>query len=261
MKSIIRLTLLSLILLIVALISAVSAMRFAIHGREVAIPKLIGMTPVEADRATSASGLQVVVERQYYSADVAEGKIMMQVPDAGSKVRRGWQVRVAQSLGPQRIAIPSVSGSTSRAAQMTIQRRGLDLGSTSSISIAGVPPDQVVAQSPTPNASGVSAPRISLLVATAPDTPAFVMPNFVGQPLGTAATTLQAAGMRLGTVSVKTETPDAIQPAAVPPGSTNAQPTQSSTPLASPESLILSQTPAAGQKITAGSPINFEVSK
>ena len=207
MKSIIRLVLLSLVLLIVALISAVSAMRFAIHGREVAVPKLIGMTPVEADRATTASGLQVVVERQYYSADIPEGKIMMQVPDAGSKVRRGWQVRVAQSLGPQRVAIPNVAGGTSRAAQMTIQRRGLDLGSTSSISIAGVPPDQVVAQSPPPNASGVSAPRISLLVATAPETPAFVMPNFVGQPLGTATTTLQAAGMRLGTVTVKTEAP------------------------------------------------------
>ena len=69
--------------------------------REVAVPKLIGLTPLEADRAITASGLQLVVERQYYSANIPEGKIMMQVPDAGSKVRRGWQVR-APAAGQNR---------------------------------------------------------------------------------------------------------------------------------------------------------------
>lgn len=257
MKAILRLVLLSLVLLIVALISAVTAMRFAIHGREVAVPKLIGLTPVEAERALTASGLQVVIERQYYSADIPEGKIMMQVPDPGSKVRRGWQVRVAQSLGPQRVAIPDVRGDTSRAAQMTIQRRGLDLASTAAVPITGVAPDQVVGQSPPPNASGVSAPRISLLVATSPDAPAFVMPNFVGQPLGDATRNLQAAGMKLGTV--RNTTPDQSQPA-TPTDATAAKPQPpASTP--APDSLILSQTPPAGQKIAAGSAVSFEVSK
>src|SRR5574337_848251 len=97
--------LMALVLLTVALISALTAMRFAIHGREVTIPKLIGMAPVEAQRAAAPSGLQVVVERQYYSANVPEGRIMSQVPQPGTKVRRGWRIRVAESLGPQRVAI------------------------------------------------------------------------------------------------------------------------------------------------------------
>jgi beta-lactam-binding protein with PASTA domain len=102
MKSFFRILLLSLVLAMVALISALTSMRFAIHGREVAIPQVVGMTPLEADRAASAFGLEIVVERQFYSPDVAEGRIMSQAPLAGVKVRRGWAIRVAQSLGPQR---------------------------------------------------------------------------------------------------------------------------------------------------------------
>ena len=67
MKSFVRLVLLVLVLLTVALFSALTAMRFAIHGREVAVPKLIGLTPAEAERSVSALGPQIMVERQYYS--------------------------------------------------------------------------------------------------------------------------------------------------------------------------------------------------
>jgi|SRR5581483_8132512 len=258
MRSAIRLVLLSLVLLMVALVSAITAMRFAIHGREVAIPKLVGMTPIEADRAATASGLQLLVERRYYSPNIPEGKIMMQVPEAGTKVRRGWQVRVAQSLGPQRVAIPDVTGQTTRAAQMTIQRRGLDLGSAAKLPIAGVPSDQVLAQSPPPNASGISAPRISLLVAAPPAGVDYVMPNFVGQPLASATRVVEAAGIKVGIITV--DNTDEAGPANGPAGSTT-QPTVTPSISPSPESLVLSQNPAAGQKISAGTAITFEVSK
>jgi beta-lactam-binding protein with PASTA domain len=259
MKSIIRLVLLSLVLLMVALVSAITAMRFAIHGREVAVPKVVGMSPIDAERAAAADGLQLVVERQYYSPDIAEGKIMMQVPEPGTKVRRGWQVRVAASLGRQRVAIPDVKGDTSRAAEITIQRRGLDLASTATIPMAGIPADQVLAQSPPANASGVAAPRISLLLAAPANPPAFLMPNFVGQPLGTATQTLQSAGMRVGSVVIAAPPPDPGQAAGSPTPPTTTPPAPA--PVPSPGSLILSQSPPAGQKITAGSPISFEVSK
>src|ERR1700730_17785252 len=103
MRQFFRMLLLALVLMTVALVSALMAMRLAIHGREVTIPKLVGMTPLEAERLGAASGLQLVVEREFYSPDVPEGKIMTQMPLPGAKVRRGWSVRVARSLGPQRI--------------------------------------------------------------------------------------------------------------------------------------------------------------
>src|SRR5260370_1025158 len=125
MRQFFRMLLLALVLMTVALVSALTAMRLAIHGREVTIPKLVGMSPLEAERAGAASGLLVVVERQFYSADIPEGKIMTQMPPPGTKVRRGWSIRVAQSLGPQRVAIPGVTGGSERVADVDIRRRGL----------------------------------------------------------------------------------------------------------------------------------------
>ena len=171
MKSFFRLVLLALVLLVVALISALTAMRLAIHGHEVTVPNLVGESPAAARMIAEQKGLELNVERQYYSPTVPEGKILSQLPPAGSQVRQGWQVRVAESLGPQRIAIPNVIGQTERAANINIRRRGLDVGAIAQMQSPDAPDSQVLAQAPPPNASGVSAPKISLLVATTVSTP------------------------------------------------------------------------------------------
>lgn len=251
MKSFFRLVLLASVLLVVALVSALTAMRFAIHGREVAVPSLVGRTPGEAFRTAEESGMQVVIERQFYSPTMAEGKILSQVPEAGVQVRRGWQIRVAQSLGPQRVEIPNVLGQSDRAAELNIRRRGLDITSVAQIQIPGSAADEVLAQSPPPNASGVSAPKISLLITGPSQQPAFVMPSFVGQPIGSVTSALQDAGLRVGSVTAAEQLPTPGQPdSALPP-----QPT----PPTSPGSIVVSQNPAAGQKVISGSAVSFEV--
>jgi len=160
MRQFFRLLLLTLVLMTVALISALTAMQLAIHGREVTIPKLVGMGPLEAERVGASYGLQVVVEREFYSAEVPVGKIMTQMPLPGVKVRRGWSIRVAQSLGPQRVAIPDVTGTSERAAEINIRRRGLALGSLAQVSLPDAPQDQVVSQSPPANAR--DSPQVRL---------------------------------------------------------------------------------------------------
>jgi beta-lactam-binding protein with PASTA domain len=251
MKSIFKFAMLALILVIVAMISGLTAMRFAIHGQEVAVPPLVGLTPAEAERAISAPGLQVSIERQYYSPQIPEGRIMSQLPLPGTKVRRGWQVRVAQSLGPTRVAVPDVTGQSEHAAELNIKRRGLDISSLAQVDMPGIPADQVLAQNPTANAAQLVAPKISLLVSGVADPQAYVMPSFIGQPLGSASRTLQDAGFRLGNVSVAAivELP-ADQATSATPG----PPVQPS-----PSSIVVSQSPAAGQKVTGGSTVSFEV--
>src|ERR1700680_2846691 len=118
--------------------------------------------------------------------------------------------------------------------------------------LPGTPADQVLAQSPPANASQVAAPRTSLLVTVAADPPAYVMPNFVGQPLGSASRTLQDAGFKLGTVSMAP--PEAHSKAATsepankaPSVSISVEPAQPS-----PASMIVTQWPPAGQRIPMG---------
>ena len=255
MKSGIRFVMLALVLVTVAMISALTAMRLAIHGQEVKVPPLVGLSPAEAERAVAGLGLQLSTERQYYSPQIPEGKIMSQLPLPGTRVRRGWQVRVARSLGPTRVAIPDVTGQSEHAAELNIRRRGLDVASMAEVESPGIPADQVLAQNPTANATQVLAPKVSLLVTVTAEPPAFVMPNFVGQPLGTVNRTLQDEGFRLGNVSVAgplAPSNDSGNPAAqASPTPPPAQP--------SPASIIVSQAPAAGQKVAAGTAVSFEV--
>jgi len=174
---------------------------------------------------------------------------MSQLPPPNAKVRRGWTIRVAQSLGPQRVAIPDLSSGSERAAELNIRRRGLSLGFVAQVSLPDVPADQVASQSPPANASGISAPKIDLLVSLGLEPAAYVMPNLTGQPLGSATLTLQDAGMKVGKVTVFSPT--------TPAGEPQPAPGPASEPSAA--SMIVSQTPAPGQKILAGSAVNLEV--
>jgi beta-lactam-binding protein with PASTA domain len=124
-----------------------------------------------------------------------------------------------------------------------------------------IPADQVLAQNPTANATQVTAPKISLLVVAAADPQAFVMPSFVGQPLGSASRNLQDAGFKLGNVNVVA--PPSISDAdETNPGASdsNAPSPQGAAPAqATPASIIVAQWPAAGQKVFEGAAVNFDV--
>ncbi len=277
MRSFVRFALLALVLVIVAMVSGLTAMRLAIHGQEVTVPAIIGLAPADAERTITGLGLEMTIERQYYSAQIPEGRIMSQLPLPGTKVRRGWQVRVAQSLGRTRVTIPDVTGQSEHAAEFNIRRRGLDLASTALIENSQIPPNQVMAQSPPANAEQLLEPKISLLITSPGEPQTFVMPSFTGQLLGSASRTLQDNGFKLGNVTVAPPVAppaDATAPAAnsgVPSQSflgpsvlgqsVAVTPTQSpaNPPQPTPASVIVSQFPAAGQKVAAGATVSFEV--
>src|SRR5215472_6785785 len=279
MRSLLRLLWIASVLIIVALVSAVTAMRFAIHGREVQVPNLRGQTPAEARFIAEQAGLEAQVERQYYSSTIPEGKILSQMPVPGTVVRRGWEVRLALSLGPQRVAIPSLVGDSDRAAAINIAQRGLNLGATASLEIPGEVSGEVIAQDPPPNATDVAAPKISLLVAQGPRSQDFVMPSFVGQPLGSVTMALKDTGFAVGKVTMAPHPPlsgpdniaSPLWGAPAPSRSTQTAAPQATSPPAtlppvvapsanpSPASLVVSQDPAAGAKVAAGSAINLVV--
>ncbi len=260
MRRFFRFVLMTLVLVVVFLISALTAMRFAIHGRETTVPSFIGLTAGEAEKQAENRGLALEYESRFYSPNIAEGRILSQLPAAGERVRRGWRVRLAQSLGPQRVAIPSVVGQSPRAAEINLTRRGLEVGSVATLSLPELPADQIVAQSPQPGAVGVTSPKVNLLLSVAGENePAYyVMPNFVGRRFGEATSALAEAGLRVGGARVVSQNagagakPHPSTPKAGAPGAPLR-------PIAT--DIILQQYPSAGQKIGAGAAVNFEVSR
>lgn len=238
-----------LILVIVALASTLVSMRYAIHGREVTIPDFRGMSAAEAERAAFEHGLQLSTSDHFYSAQVATGRIISQQPEPGMKVRRGWQVQAADSLGPQLIEIPEVVGQSPRAAEINLRRRGLETGENSELPTSEAAPQSILAQTPSPGAKGVAAPRVSLLyaVATEGDT-AFAMPDLTGMSFSEANSLVAANGLK--TTSI-TSSPVAGAPI---PGI----PAKPTTPSAMGSSIIVAQTPAAGSRVTPGMPVTFQ---
>lgn len=197
MKQYFQLALTALSMIAVILISAALTLRIALHGHELSVPNFSGMTVAEASDAALRSGLDLTIENKFYSTTVPAGRMLSQAPAAGSRVRRGWQVRVTESLGPQQVTIPDVAGEPLRQASMDIRRMSLDLGTMAHIDAPGAP-DIVLAQTPPPNA-GVDQPRVSLLLSSTANgaSSAFVLPSFVGLSYSAANHAAAALGLRV----------------------------------------------------------------
>jgi eukaryotic-like serine/threonine-protein kinase len=257
MRNVLRYFLLALVLIAVALLSALTAMRLAIHGQEVNVPDLRGKSPAEARRLADDAGLAASVERSYYSASVPEGKVLSQVPSPGTVVRRGWEVRLALSLGAQRVTVPQVVGDSERAASLTLAQRGIEIESIARAVLPGSTADQVAGQNPPANSPNVSAPRVSLLITQADSPAAFVMPSFVGQPLGTVTNTLRDAGFSVGRVTMAVTVPASVESSG--PQSEGSVPGPLIPSCPSPASIIAGQDPPPGAKVVAGAAINLVV--
>jgi beta-lactam-binding protein with PASTA domain len=248
-----RLVLAALVLAMAGLISAVTTMHFAIHGAEVKVPDLQGLTLSEAVRRTANLGLNLGIDNKYYSADVPAGRVLAQSPLPGAIVRREWRMRVTASLGPQRVAIPKVVGQQERVAAIEVRRLGLELEETAQMPYEGAAQGTVIAQNPEQGAAGVERPSVSLLVSTPAPTsvPAMVMPRLVGMPMAAAAALVVHAGLKVGPV----ESSYANAPA--PAGGDEMAPADT----ADPAGTVVGQTPFAGYRVTPGMIVTLRVAQ
>jgi beta-lactam-binding protein with PASTA domain len=235
----------TLVLIVVFLASALTAMRFAIHGRQTNVPKVVGMTPHDAENALESSGLVLDRADRFYSAEIPAGRIVSQVPTPGEHVRRGWHVRVAESMGPQRVTIPDLTGDSERSAEINIRRRGLELGTMAVADIPDSNPDQIIAQSPPANAVNVSAPKVSVLVASTADRKSYVMPDLRGRTEDEAVNAIVGAGMKVGSIASQQGEGDAISPETLPAGTR----------------MVVKTVPGAGQRVFEGQGVNLEVTR
>ncbi|HUX27844.1 MAG TPA: PASTA domain-containing protein [Terracidiphilus sp.] len=230
-----RIVSLLMLLVTVAMLSAITTMHFAIHGAEVQVPALKGMTVAEARSQAAGMGLDLDVDNRYYSADVAAGHILTQSPAPGTVVRHEWRVLVSESLGPQKVDVPNTVGRDERVAALELRRVGLEVGATAHLPDAAAAEGTVIAQDPPAHAMGIEQPSINLLVAAPDNEPpsGYVMPDMTGLPIVSAQAQLATVGLKVSTpVFVDVPIPpvgagDAPPQPPVPPGSVIAQEPQS----------------------------------
>jgi beta-lactam-binding protein with PASTA domain len=238
-------------LLAIGLLSAITTMHFAIHGAEVQVPALKGMTVADARSQTAGLGLNLAVDNRYYSSDVAAGHILTQSPPSGTVVRREWKVRVSESLGPQKVEVPDSVGMDERFAALKLRRVGLAIGTTAHFPYAKEPAGKVLAQDPPAHAQGIEGPSVNLLVAAPTlDTPdGFVMPDLAGMSIVGAQAVLARVGL-------KSASPTYVDVHVPPVGEGNAPPQIPRAP-----GSVIAQQPTVGSRVDQSTQVKLTVAR
>jgi beta-lactam-binding protein with PASTA domain len=185
--------LLIFILASAAFLSAITAMRIAIHGREVTMPNLVGKNVSEANGMLRSRGLVLRVADRVYS-DSPINVVVRQTPPAGLLMKVSQQAHVVLSLGQRQLEIPLLEGNSLRVSRIELLRAGLQVGEVSSLSMPAQTVDTVVQQNPRPGA-GAATPRVDVLVSQGPRDIAYVTPHLVGMTESEAQHRLDIAGL------------------------------------------------------------------
>lgn len=231
-----RIFLLLTVLVAVGLLSAITTIRLAIHGRQETMPNLVGTQVEAAERIASGRGLELKVEDKLYSTQYAVNEIVSQIPPQGTRLKVGQHIHVLVSLGSPRLAVPNLLGDSLRAARINAIGHGLNVGEVAAVHWAGAEQDQVLVQDPGPGPAEMHSPTVNLLISLGQAPVAFLCPSFVGRPLAEARHALERAGFKV----------DPITP--IPTDTT-------------PKGTILTQTPSPGSKIGPDTIFSFQVAR
>jgi eukaryotic-like serine/threonine-protein kinase len=232
---IVRMALLLFILSSVAFLSALTAMRFAIQGREVTMPNVVGSGAKQAEQVLHSRSLGMKVEDRVYSK-LAVDAVVRQSPPPSTRVKTGQDAHVVLSLGPPSVAIPEVQDLSMRAAQVELLRSGMQLGEVSSVYLPDTQPDTVLQQDPTQGTTNVQSPHVDLLVSLGPRPEAFVMPDLSGLTVAEAESKLATAELKATKV-----TPVPTTQATV--------------------GTVINQVPSRGQRVDAKATVELEIAQ
>jgi eukaryotic-like serine/threonine-protein kinase len=186
---------------------------------QVVVPRVVGLTEERARDRLEAAELEAEVETR--ADDGPAGVVLEQLPEDGSHVDRGSEVRlvVSQKQGetttgetttgetttgqtttgqtttaPQTVRVPEVVGRTSSEASATLRDAGFE------VALVQVPsndqPGSVVAQNPPAGAEAERGSEVRLNIAEAPPEPS-VVPDAVGLPAADAAGAFGEQGLRV----------------------------------------------------------------
>lgn len=232
---ILRMSLMLFVLTSVAFLSALTAMRYAVQGREVEMPDLTGKRAAVAQQMLQQRRLGIKIEDKVYSP-LPIDDVVRQSPPASTTVKTGQLAHVVLSLGPRKQTIPELENRSVRAARIELLQGGLQVGEISNAYLPGTQDDTVLLQDPAPGNSDLTSPHVNLLVSLGSAPAAYVMPDLVGLPMNEAIAKLNSAGLKVAKIS-------------------------NVAALATPSMSVVSQTPLRGHHVDTTTPIELQVAQ
>ena len=202
-------------------------------GKQVTVPGIIGMDQAAATAALQQVGLGLEVGGEEFSETIARGLIISSDPEPGASTAADSIVSIVLSRGPERYAVPDVRGEPLAAAQTAITDANLAVGAITEDWDAEIPVGSVVSTDPAVGDELKSGALVNLIVSKGPKP--VKLPGLAGVEASEATAQLEAAGLVVTTTE------------------------EFSTEYAS--GLVVSSTPAKGERVPVGSTVALVISK
>jgi eukaryotic-like serine/threonine-protein kinase len=198
---------------------------------ELKVPNVLGLTYDDAVHKLNAAGLKAEQGESRFNVGSPKSTVLQETPAAGAPAARGSKVVLDVSAGERRTEVPNVVGLTQEQAQLALEKVGLTMGDVTAHE-SPLPRGEVLASTPVAGTQAVLPSIVTLVVSNGPVS--ITVPDLVGQPFAQAKATIEQLGLRTAVIEVDSASAD-------------------------PEGTIMSQSPAAGANVEAGTGISLKV--
>lgn len=232
-----RITLLVAIFMIMAGIGTYVTLTLIIKTEDpVIVPDLVGRDVLVGLEMLSDLGLNTRVKEIQYNDQVPQYHVMEQDPEPGSAIKRGRDVKIRVSRGPETIVMPNLSGLSLQQSRILLTENGLCQGNVSRMSSTLNTFGQVMAHDPQPGAMVSRGTGVDLLISQGANPPAIAMADLGGFTLETAIRRLEQGQLDVGRIR-SVHLNDA------------------------PLETVVEQTPLAGYRVSIGSRVDLTVNR
>lgn len=196
-------------------------------------PNLIGMSITQAQDELTAAGLELVKAGEIFDESITAGLIARTEPAAGDGVGNGASVDVFVSAGPERYAVPDVTGLAPEQATDVIVSAHLSTGGRTEQFSVEIPEGMVVATQPSLGEEIAPSVAVNLIISKGPEP--IALADYTNKRIGAVTRELEERGLIVSAVERFSEK--------------------------IAEGRVMGQSPAPGTTVLAGSSLELLVSK
>lgn len=166
-------------------------------GKETVVPNICNSTLEEALETLKQKELEGIVTERRHDNVIEEGKIIVQEPLPGARVKAGRIINLTVSLGPQTVRVPYLAGIDVGKGRSILQRLGLNIASVDWVFSDSLARNIVVKTVPPPESELSKGDAVTIVVSKGA---VLKMPNLVGTNISQAGDILKKMGLVLAEV-------------------------------------------------------------
>lgn len=187
----------------------------------VVVPGITGMSYEQARQRFFQVGLLTEIRGREYDDKVPADAVISQLPETGSKVKKGRKIAVTVSKGKEIGVIPDVRNLSERQARIELKKHGFSIGKVKKVYNDEKPIDVVVDAFPQSGTTISREIEVDLIISKGTKPTSAEAPNLVGESLTEAKKRIEESGLKLGSINYqnnKSLLPGTIVSQSVAPG-------------------------------------------